>query len=104
MRRPFPRLALASLAAFPLLWGAITVAALPHARPGYPVLVISGLSSSASDLVVRAGGYEVGASHGPLGRIAHSQDPAFLPRLRAAGGLLLLDAERLSFFTCGADA
>ncbi len=104
MRHSCPRLALAALAAFPLLWGAAALAALPAARPGYPVLVIGGPFAPAAELAVLAGGYPVGPGTGVIGQIAHSQDPSFLSRLRDGGALLLLDAERLSFVTCGPDA
>lgn len=105
MRRFLPRPALAALALFPLLWGAVALAALPPARPGHPVLVIGGpFGPGADGLVAGAGGYPVGPSDAPLGRIAHSHDPAFLSHLRAAGAFLLLDAGRLSFLTCVPDA
>lgn len=105
MRRSLFRPALAALALFPLLWGAVAFAALPSARPGQAVLVIGGpFSDGAGVLIARAGGYPVGPAIRSLGQTAHSQDPAFLSRLRAAGAFLLLDAGRLSFFTCGPDA
>lgn len=104
MKRSPPRLAFCALAAFPLLWGAVALAALPEARPGHPVLVIGGFSAPAAELARRAGGYPVGPAAGVIGQIAHSQDPHFLSRLRGGGALLLLDAERLSFLTCGSDA
>ncbi len=99
-----PKLAVAALTLFPLLWGAVAVAALPSARPGHPVLVIGmPFVAGAETIVAAARGYPVGTMTGQIGRIAHSQDPGFLTRLRAGGPLLLLDAERLSFFVCGTD-
>lgn len=104
MRRSSPRAALAALAAFPLLWGAMAVAALPAARPGAPVLVVGGPFASAMEAASLAGGYPVGTRTGLIGQVFHSQDPSFLSRLREGGALLLLDAERLSFLVCGSDA
>ncbi|WP_139212328.1 hypothetical protein [Jannaschia pohangensis] len=90
--------------AIPVIWGVSAVAALPRANAGNPVLVIAWpVGASADSLILRAGGYGIGLDAPPLGKLGHSQDADFIDRLRALKPLLLLDANRLPSFLCGAN-
>lgn len=87
---------------FPIVGLVALLPALTAAMPTNPVLIIR--LPGAPDIdrtIVKAGGYAVGFRDPPIGKIVHSQDPAFLVRLRASGAYLLLNADQLPDFLCG---
>ncbi|MCK0167845.1 hypothetical protein MWU52_09825 [Jannaschia sp. S6380] len=104
MRLRTPRLAALAVCLFPLLWAGGAIASVPPARPGWPVLVVSGpFGPDAATLLRRAGGHEVGPRRFPIGVVGHSQDADFFDRLVHGGAILLLDAGRMTAMFCGAD-
>ncbi|WP_281825922.1 hypothetical protein [Jannaschia rubra] len=96
--------ALLALVLFPAIWCGVVLAALPRAAEGRPVLVIpSPFGPSADQIVAQAGGYPVGLRPPLVGIVAHSTLPGFAVRLQDAGAMVLLNAERLPAFLCGAN-
>ncbi|MFZ3582289.1 hypothetical protein ACOI1H_08985 [Loktanella sp. DJP18] len=68
---------------------------------GQPVLVLSaGGAKSRESLVAQSGGRLIGLSTAPLASLAVSDDPHFLPRLRASGAVMVLDGRAFSSL-CG---
>ncbi|MGB3688174.1 MAG: hypothetical protein WBA02_02630 [Jannaschia helgolandensis] len=90
---------------FPITSIAATLAVLPGATPGAPVLVLSRpFGPSAESLVTTAGGYLIDQGASPFGVVATSPSASFSSRLKASGALMVLDAALLPGFMCGANA
>lgn len=87
---------------FPIVGLGSILSTLPAATPASPILIVRLPGAPAIETTVaQAGGYRVGVIPPAIGQVVHSQDPAFLSRLRASGAFLLLNADQLPDFLCG---
>ena len=84
-------LALGAGAALTLACWVALVAALTFTLPAGSAVAVAARSDLAAGAIVAAGGRLVDA--GPLFVIARFDEPGFVPRLYAAGALLVIDAQ-----------